>query len=115
LPVAKAKAPEGQQAAAAVIEGLPEVDRMDGGQGPRKALGLRLPDDERSDAVPVPVGLKGVEELVLDPLRENGARRQDQQEPVATCQGRADLVVPLLRAAAVLHGGQGSPDRPPGE
>jgi hypothetical protein len=90
--------PEPQQIPTAVIEITAKIDVLKRGQNPGQPFDIALPVEQRYDAILESRLLQGVDQLVFYPPRTDRVRREHDDEPVASAQGRPDFVVPLLRS-----------------
>ena len=88
--------PNAKEVAASIVKTAGEIDDLELGKNPRKLFLVARSIQQWSDASFESVLLKGVQEFSLHPCRSHGVGREYEDEPIATLERSADLVVPLL-------------------
>src|SRR5437588_570501 len=93
--------PDSEQLAASFGEIAREVDVLKAVQRPGQTLQRTLLEDQRNDALLITALIQCSSQFPFDPHGACGCRRNDEDEPVASVQGRADFIMPLLRTNEV--------------
>ena len=93
-----AYSPNSEQIAAATVEVASEVDHLHPAKCPRQIVERTVLKEEGHNAPVKTILTERIKELAFDPSGTHSIRGQQHEHPIASSQGGADFVVPLLPA-----------------